>query len=140
MSAAQQHGMAGVVATGIPEGGYDGPQAERIRQERVVGGFRERDPVLFERVMTDRAAARVALAKWAATQGALAAAVGPGAVHDVMAVIDRDMDDKAKREATASVLSLKPVPAPDYAFPEAEQEKLREQRRRELEKPKDGKK
>jgi hypothetical protein len=54
----------------------------------------------------------------------------------VLAVVDRDLSEAEKRQAEASVLSLGAARAPDYAYSEAEQVQIREQRRKDLEKPK----
>jgi hypothetical protein len=136
MAAAQAHGMAGVVATGVPEGGYDGPQAEKLRQDRFMGSFQARDPELVKAFIEARAAARAAMAHYDAMRLRVAAAVGPGFIHDVLAVVDRDLSEAEKRQAEASVLSLGAARAPDYAYSEAEQVQIREQRRKDLEKPK----
>lgn len=101
--------MAGVFPTGIPEGGYDGPQAERIRQERVVSLFRERDPKLFARVDEVRKAARAAQLLWDAVRFELAGAVGNDGVHDVLAYLDSAMSDAEKRGAAASVAQNRTV-------------------------------
>lgn len=126
---AAAHGIAGVVATGIPEKGYDGPEAERMRQAGVVGQLREVNPDLYKKVAETRAAARAAQARWDTVRLELAAAVGPGAVHDVLAVIDQEATEAEKR-AAPTVGENRPYRAPDYALSEEDQRARRERDRR----------
>lgn len=133
MSAAQQVGALGVVSTGIPAGGYDGPQAEKIRQSRVAADFSGRDPELFRAYNALRREAKRVTAALADMRLRVAAAVGPGGIHDVDAFIE----GKLVEEQTATALHGQALPVghvPDYAYPEAEQAKIREQRRAELSK------
>lgn len=117
MAQPQYHGP-----TGVPEGGYDGPQAEKMRQERVFALLKERDPELIEMVKADRIAAKKAQDKWAETRLKLAGAVGNDGVHDVLSVIDADISEFEKRLAQQSATEIsKNYRAPDYALSEEEQ-------------------
>ncbi len=111
--------------TGIPVKGYDGPEAERIRQERVFALLRERDPKLLAEVAQARQAARDAQRAWDVARNRLAGAVGNDGVHDVLSVIDSDMNAAEKRAMAESGASMadfqKNYRAPDYAYSEEEQ-------------------
>lgn len=116
------YAIPGVVPTGIPERGYDGPEAEKLRQDRVVGQFRERDPELFKAVAEKRAKVRRELAEWEVMRTKLVGAVGHDGAHDVLTAIDRDMTEAERRAATQGTADLnKEYRAPEFAFSDEEQ-------------------
>lgn len=133
MSAAQQVGALGV-PTGIPVKGYDGPEAEKMRQERVVGDFAGRDPELIAAYETAKREVASATARLADLRLRVSAAVGPGAIHDVDAHIERKFADERSKAGANVGKSLQVGHVPDYAYPEADQAKIREARRAELSK------
>ncbi len=92
-------GFAGVVPTGIPERGYDGPEAELMRQERVVGDVKNRNPEVVERMKAASLALSAARDEYDAARLALTAATGPGNDVDVLQSIDRDVKEEKTRAA-----------------------------------------
>jgi hypothetical protein len=120
--------IPGVMPTGVPEGGIDGPQAEAMRHQQVISDLRAKEGSLIERAAKARLELRAAVMQWDDVKTDLLRVAGTAGLRDLLVELDKavppaeqQMLDKAPAEARP-VLQAEPTQS---SQPEAGKPKFR---------------